>query len=192
MDAAFLIELDDPSGVPRLTRRVLEELRRQVGAAARAPGVRGIVLTGTDRAFAAGADLAEVAALTPVEALAFSALGQGVMSAIERSPRPVVAAIRGWCLGGGFDLAMACHLRVAAGDATFAHPGGSLGLLTGWGGTARLPRLVGRAAAVELLASGRTLNAGEARALRLVQRVVPPTHALTTALELAARPPALP
>jgi enoyl-CoA hydratase len=131
-----------------------------------------VVLKGSDAAFAAGADLEEVSALDAVEAFRFSQLGQKLMNIIENSRKPVVAAIRGYCLGGGFDLAMACHLRFAAPDAVFGHPGGSLGLVTGWGGTARLPRIVGRARAMELLTTGRTITADEANAWRLVNRVV--------------------
>jgi enoyl-CoA hydratase/carnithine racemase len=159
------------------------------GVTARA-GLRGVVLTGTDAAFAAGADLEEVSALTALEAVRFSALGQGLMRKIECSRLPVVAAIRGYCLGGGFDLAMACHLRVAATDAVFGHPGGSLGLVTGWGGTARLPRLVGHARALELLTTGQTIPADEAYAARLVNRLTSPDQTIAAAKELLRRPPA--
>ncbi len=107
------------------------------------------------------------------------------MGAIESCPKPVVAAIRGYCLGGGFDLAMACHMRIAGDDARFGHPGGSLGIITGWGGTARLPRIVGPARAVELLTSGRIIDAAEAHAWRLISRVVPPADVLATATDLA-------
>jgi len=108
-----------------------------------------------------------------VEALRFSALGQAVMERLEKLRKPVVAAIRGYCLGRGFDLAMACHLRVASSDALFGRPGGSLGILTGWGGTARLPRILGRAQALEVLATGQTITAEQAYALSVVSRVAP-------------------
>lgn len=152
--------------------------------------LRGVVLTGTDSAFAAGADLEEVGALTALEALRFSALGQGLMRRIERCPLPVVAAIRGYCLGGGFDLAMACHMRVAATDAMFGHPGGLLGLVTGWGGTARLPRLVGSARTLELLTTGQTISAQEAYAARLVNRLARPSETISTTVEFLRRLPA--
>ncbi len=147
--------------------------------------VHGIVITGTDRAFATGADLAEVRSLTPASALPFSGIGQRLFRFIERFPKPVVAAIRGYCLGGGLDLALACHIRIAATDAVFGHPGGSLGIMTGFGGTQRLPRLIGRARAMEMLTTGRNIAAEEARAWGLVSLVVPPQHVLAMSLEAA-------
>ena len=184
-DTILVIQLDDPSGCPRLERKVLAQLSEQFEAAASSADVRGVVITGTESAFAAGADLSEVAGLSAVDALSFSALGQALMRRVESLHKPVVAAIRGWCLGGGFDLAMACHLRVAATDAIFGHPGGSLGLMTGWGGTARLPRIVGRARAAEMLITGETISAAQAYAWGLVNRLVAPPDALSTAIVLA-------
>jgi enoyl-CoA hydratase len=184
----LLIELDDPSGFPRLTRAVLEELHRLFQASKQTPGVRAVAITGTERCFAAGADLAEIAALDPLEAVRFSTRGQALMRKLEQHARPVVAAIRGYCLGGGLDLALACHLRVASSDAMFGHPGAGLGIITGWGGTQRLARAVGargRARALELLATGRSITADEAYAWGLVNRVVPPEKVVETALELA-------
>lgn len=183
-DGVLLLQLDSPEGFPRLTRKVLGQLHEHFEDAARLAGRQGMVITGTEQAFAAGADLEEVSALDALEALRFSALGQQLMSRIERCPVPVIAAIRGYCLGGGFDLAMACHLRVAATDATFGHPGGSLGIITGWGGTARLPRLVGCAGALELLTTGRIIDAKEAYRLRMVNRLESPDRVLDTALRL--------
>lgn len=183
----LLLALADPTDFPRLTRAVLYDLRNQTNVLARASELRAAVLTGTEKCFAAGAELEEVAALTPREALHFSALGQSVMRAIERSAKPIVAGIRGFCLGGGFDLAMACHLRVAATDAVFGHPGGSLGILTGWGGTQRLPRLLaraGRSRALEALTTGRRISAEEAHAWGLVNRLAPPEEAVATAILL--------
>jgi len=182
-----LLQLDSPDGFPRLTRALLRELEAQFQRAMATPKLAGIVLAGTERAFAAGADLAEVTALDAFEALHFSAAGQGLAHRIEQSPVPAVAAIRGYCLGGGLDLALACRWRVAAADAVFGHPGGSLGIITGWGGTARLPRLLGRARALELLTTGRTITGAEACAWGLVNRVVEPSQVLPTAFELARR-----
>lgn len=183
--SVLFISLDSPDQFPRLTRAVLRELLSRFESIPADSAVRAAVITGTPQSFAAGADLEEVSALNPVEALRFSALGQSLMRAIESCPKPVVAAIRGYCLGGGFDLAMACHMRVAGDDARFGHPGGSLGIITGWGGTARLPRIVGPARAVELLTSGRIIDAAEAHAWRLISRVVPPADVLATATDLA-------
>ncbi len=183
-DNVLLIELAEASGFPRLTRAVLRRLHHLLED----EPARGIVIAGTEKCFAAGAELAEVAALTPLEALQFSALGQGLMRRIETHRKPVVAAIRGYCLGGGFDLALACHLRVATADAVFGHPGAGLGILTGWGGTQRLPgalRSGCRAQALEMLVAGQTIAAGEAFAAGLLNRLVEPEQLLPTALALA-------
>ncbi len=189
-DACVLIELDDPTGFPRLTRAVLEEFHLLLDAAKRAPAARAMVITGTQKCFAAGAELGEVAALGALEALRFSALGQSLMRRIERHPKHCIAAIRGYCLGGGLDLALACHLRIAASDAVFAHPGTGLGIITGWGGTQRLPRAVGargRARVIEMLAAGRSITAEEAYAWGLVNQVVSPEQVLETALGIVRR-----
>jgi len=132
----------------------------------------------------------EVSALTAVEALRFAALGQSVMNMIENCPKPVVAAIRGYCMGGGFDLALACHSRIATPDAIFAHRGASLGIITGWGGTQRLPRILGpsgRTIALELMTTGRTADATEALSLRVISRIVPVDQILETAIEYSAK-----
>lgn len=182
-----LVSLRSTDGYPKLTTALLAQLDATFRSIIAHSGLCGVVLTGTDTAFATGADIAEVGSLEATSALPFSALGQGLMNRIERSPKPVIAAIRGYCLGGGFDLAMACHLRLAAPDAVFAHPGGTLGLLTGFGGTERLPRLIGRARAIELLTTGKTITAEEAYRIFLVNRVVEAENLLPAAMELAAR-----
>ncbi len=182
-----LLQLEDPSGYPRLERALIERLLAALDALEPTPGLAGIVLTGTAQAFAVGANLAEVGALRPLDALRFSGLGQGLMQRIERYAKPVAAAVCGYCLGGGFDLALACHVRIAAENAVFAHPGGSLGILTGWGGTQRLPRIGGRARGLEILTTGRTLTAAEALAMRLVNRVVPADGAVSAAVALVEK-----
>lgn len=186
--AVLLIELGNPNGFPRLTRALLEELHQQFNALDRIAGVRAAVLTGTEKCFAAGADLAEVGALQARDALRFSELGQSLMRKIERQAKPILAAICGYCLGGGLDLALACQLRIASSDAVFGHPGAGLGILTGWGGTQRLPRVMGprgRARTLEMLSTARTITASEAHAWGLVNRVVPSTRVLEAALRLA-------
>jgi enoyl-CoA hydratase/carnithine racemase len=176
-------------GFPRLTRALLSELHHQVDALLAPPlagrQIHAIVITGTTQAFAAGADINEISALTAPEAMHFSALGQSLMNKIEHSPIPIIAAIRGYCLGGGLDLALACHSRIAASDSSFAHPGGKIGIITGWGGTARLPRLVGRSRALDLLCTARTISAAEALSINLVRRVVAPEDVLQEAFEFA-------
>ena len=183
--STLIIVLQSPDQFPRLTKSVLQELTTRFESIPADSAVGAAIITGTPQSFAAGADIAEVSLLTPLEALSFSALGQSLMRAVESCSKPVIAAIRGYCLGGGFDLALACHLRIAGNDAQFGHPGGSLGIITGWGGTARLPRIVGQAHARELLVTGRVITAAEAYSMHLVSRVVPPEEVLDAAMEIA-------
>jgi len=176
-DEILVLAIESDDGFPRLERRILSEIEAQITNLAAEPELRGAVIAGTNRAFAVGAEIAEIASLTPVAALEFSRCGQRVMRVIANSPKPVIAAIHGYCMGGGLDLALACHERIASQDAVFSHPGGSLGIITGWGGTQRLPRLIGRGRALEMLVTGRRLDAEEALAWRLIQRIVPTTAA---------------
>jgi enoyl-CoA hydratase len=182
----LLIELNSADGFPRLGQSVLDSLHHAMEFAA-APGIRGVVLVGTGQSFAVGAELEEVAALEPLAALRFSALGQGLLRRMESFRQPIIAAVSGFCLGGGLDLALACSARVASDDAVFAHPGATLGIITGWGGTVRLPRLVGRGRALEMFVTGNRLTATEAFACGLVQRLVPREQLLNAALGLARR-----
>ena len=151
------------------------------------PAVRAIVLTGAgDRAFVAGADIAELARLAPNEARETARRGQAVCAQIAGCGKPVVAAINGFALGGGCELAMACTLRVAADTARIGQPEINLGLMPGFGGTQRLPRLVGPGPALELLLTGEPVTAEEARRLGLVNRVVPAARLIEEAGRLAA------
>jgi len=134
---------------------------------------RGVVISASPRSFATGARIEEVASLEGAAAREFAQRGQILFDQIEHFPLPVVAAIRGYCLGGGLDLALACHARVAAYDASFGHPGASLGLITGWGGTQRLTRLIGRAAATQLMLTAERIPASQALTLGLVDELVP-------------------
>ena len=124
-----------------------------------------------ERNFSAGADLNEIARLTGPEAYDFSAMGQTLMRAIADYPAPVIAAIEGHCMGGGLDLALACHRRIAAPDAVFGHRGAALGLITGWGGTQRLPRMIGKGRALELLIAAEKLTAMRALEIGLVDAI---------------------
>jgi enoyl-CoA hydratase len=180
--AIALLQLENPYGYPRLERSLLASLLRELSELAADPGCSGVVITGTALAFATGAEISELAALSVAKAFEFSRLGQRVMNRIERSAKPAVAAIRGYCMGGGLDLALACHVRIAGENAVFAHPGGSLGILTGWGGTTRLPRIADRGHALEMLATGRSITSTEAFAMRLVNRVVPDEDVLEAAI----------
>jgi enoyl-CoA hydratase len=189
----LILTMEHPSGLPRLERSVLRELARQIEWLAGASGYVGAVITGSEQAFCAGAELGEITSLLASETLDFAREGQRVMSQIERSVKPVVAAVRGYCMGGGFDLALACRARICGGDAVFAHRGATLGLITGWGGTQRLPRLTGRAPAIEIFVTGRTIAADEALALGLVREVAGNDQVLSRAMEIArGSPPDLP
>ena len=131
-----------------------------------------LVITGNERFFSAGADLRELAALTGTSAYEFSRMGQTLMNLVERFPAPVCAAIGGYCMGGGLDLALACHHRVASPHAVFGHRGAALGLVTGWGGTQRLPRLIGKARALQVFVAAEKLHARQAARIGLVDEVV--------------------
>jgi enoyl-CoA hydratase len=169
----LLLRLDADDGYPRLEKLVLETLEREMIRLSDDETLRGCVISGTERAFAAGAEIAELAALNRGAGFQFARRGQLVMESVARSRKPVLAAIRGFCFGGGLDLALACDARIATEDALFAHPGGALGIITGWGGTQRLPRLIGKSRAIEMLITGRRIDAREALAAGLIDRVVP-------------------
>ena len=155
----------------RLTRRKVLSLTREIEkiASLQSPALP-IVISG-DGNFSAGADLNEIAALTGSEAYEFSAIGQTLMHSIATYPAPVIAAIAGHCMGGGLDLALACHRRIAAPSAVFGHRGAALGLITGWGGTQRLPRLIGKGRAQELLIAAEKLSATRAHEIGLVDTI---------------------
>ncbi len=173
----LVLTLESDDGYPRLERSVLASIASAIEHLNRSGGLAGAVITGTEKAFAAGAEIAELAALAGAgrdAAFEFAREGQAVMRCVARSRKRVVAAIQGFCMGGGLDLALACHARAATRDAVFAHPGGALGILTGWGGTQRLPRLIGKARAMEMLVTGRRADAAEAREWGLVDEIIEP------------------
>jgi enoyl-CoA hydratase/carnithine racemase len=132
-----------------------------------------LVITGNDKFFSAGAELHEIAALNGPSAYDFSKLGQALMLAIENFPERVYAAVSGYCMGGGLDLALACHRRIAAPDAVFGHRGAALGLITGWGGTQRLPRLVGKSIALEMFVAAEKIDASRALEIGLIDAIAP-------------------
>jgi enoyl-CoA hydratase/carnithine racemase len=153
----------------RLTGKFVRELTETLQELARDP--RPLIITGNQNFFSAGADLGEIAALTGPQAYDFSRLGQTLMNAVEHFPAAVYAAISGYCMGGGLDLALACHRRIASQNAVFGHRGAALGLVTGWGGTQRLPRLVGRARALQMLIAADKIHAKEAFQIGLVDAI---------------------
>jgi enoyl-CoA hydratase len=136
--------------------------------------IRAVIFTGAEDVFAAGANIRELADLDRDAALKFSVRGQRLFQTIADASQLTIAAINGYCIGGGLDLALACDIRVASSGAVFSHPGARLGIITGWGGTQRLPRLVGRQRAIELFVTGRRLTSETARSIGLVTRVEDP------------------
>jgi enoyl-CoA hydratase/carnithine racemase len=133
--------------------------------------LKALIISGNEKFFSAGADLNEISRLTGPEALEFSHAGQSLMLAIDQFPVPVIAAIRGYCMGGGMDLALACDYRIAAPNAVFGHRGATLGVMTGWGGTQRLPRLVGKARAMQMFLLAEMVPADEALKIGLVDKI---------------------
>lgn len=168
------ITVNRPDKLNALNAGTLEALRAAFDAAAADSAVRAVVLTGAGaKAFVAGADIAEMANLSATDARDFSLRGQKLMRRIETLPKPAIAKINGFALGGGLELAMACHLRIAAGTAKVGQPEINLGLIPGFGGTQRLLRLAGRAATLELCLLGAPVDAERALQLGIVNRVVP-------------------
>ena len=185
-DAIRIVTVNRVDKLNALNRHVLQGLDAAFAEAEADPAIRVVVLTGAgEKAFVAGADIAEMNELTPVQGRDFSHLGQRLMRRIERMPKPVLAMVNGFALGGGLELAMACHLRVAADSARFGQPEINLGLIPGFGGTQRLPRLVGRAAALELCLLGAPIDAARALQLGLVNRVVAAADLREATLQLA-------
>ena len=165
-----VVKLRSEDGTNRLTRECVVCLTDALCRPGR--NRRGLIITGNRRFFSAGADLEEIRVLTGPEAYEFSKLGQALMTAIEHFPAPLYAAIAGYCMGGGLDLALACHRRIAAPHAVFGHRGAALGLITGWGGTQRLPRVIGKARALEMFVAAEKVHAARALEIGLVDAVV--------------------
>ena len=168
--ATSLLRLRSEDGSNRLTRACVLALID--GVAQLAKEARPLVIAGNEKFFPAGAELAEIAALGGADAYEFAKLGQTLMRLVDGFPAPVVAAISGYCMGGGLDLALACRQRIASPHAVFGHRGAALGLITGWGGTQRLPRLVGKGAALEMFVAAERVVARRALEIGLVDAVV--------------------
>ncbi len=168
LDALAVVRFNRPAQRNPLsspTLRALEEAVRELRADA---SVKAIIFTGSEDVFASGADIRELAALTPEAAREFSARGQRLFQTIADARQLTVAAVDGFCMGGALDLALACRLRLASPRAVFAHPGARLGIITGWGGTQRLPLVVGTSLAAEMFLTGRRLSGAEAYEAGLV------------------------
>ncbi len=172
--AIAYVTLNRPKVLNALNQRTWENLRTAFEDARDDAAVRGVILTGTgDKAFIAGADISELARITPVAAQQSSRFGQAVLDLIENLGKPVIAAVNGFALGGGCETAMACTIRLASEKAKFGQPEVTLGIPPGGGGTQRLPRLVGRGRALQLILSGEIISAQEAYRMGLVNEVVP-------------------
>jgi len=192
-EAVLIITINRPAKLNALNAGVLADLGAALDAAQADEAVRALILTGAgEKAFVAGADIDELSTQSPVAGREHARKGQALFDRIERLGKPVIAAVNGFALGGGCELAMACTLRLAADTAKFGQPEINLGLLPGYAGSQRLPRLVGRGRALELLLTGAPIAADEAYRIGLVNRVVPAaqlgTEARTLARTLAAKP----
>lgn len=164
-----VLRLVSRDGTNRLTRERVLALTACIAQLAR--DARPLIIAGNEKFFSAGAELAEIAALTGPAAYEFSKMGQALMDAVDRFPATVIAAVGGYCMGGGLDLALACDLRIAHPRAVFGHRGAALGLITGWGGTQRLPRLVGKARALEMFVAAEKVTATRALEFGLVNEL---------------------
>jgi enoyl-CoA hydratase len=186
--AINIITLNRPDKLNALNYELIQEVGKAVKAANEDAQIRGIIITGSgEKAFAAGADISEFAAFSSQEAQKLSKDGNDVFDSIEQSKKPVIAAVNGFALGGGCELAMSCHIRIASENAKFGQPEVNLGLTPGYGGTQRLVQLVGKGKALEYLMTGDMINATEAHRLGLVNDVVPQTELMDKCKALLAK-----
>jgi enoyl-CoA hydratase len=185
-DRIATITVNRPDKLNALNDALMAELGAAIDGAVGRDDVGGVLLTGAGRAFVAGADIAELVSQSAVEGKARAERGQRTFRRFETSPKPTVAAVNGFALGGGCELAMACHIRIASEAAKFGQPEVKLGIVPGYGGSQRLPRLVGKGLALQMLLTGETIDASEAFRIGLVNRVVPATELLATARAMLA------
>lgn len=188
--ANVVVRLKSEDRTNRLTRLCVQELTDAIRHYAAEQRRTPLVITGNTTFFSVGADLREISELDGPSAREFSKMGQGLMTAIAGFPAPVYAAVSGYCMGGGLDLALACHQRIASPHAVFGHRGAALGLITGWGGTQRLPRLVGKARALEMFVAAEKIRAALALQIGLIDAIA--DDPVSEALRRIAQPlPAL-
>jgi enoyl-CoA hydratase len=181
-----LVTIDRPKALNALNAATLDELDDALAEAEAHLELRALILTGSgDKAFVAGADISEMASMTPLQAEDFAQRGQAVLNAVEDFPAPVIAAVNGYALGGGTELALACDIILCSPNAVFGQPEVKLGVLPGFGGTQRLARTIGPMHAREIIFTGRNVTATEAAAIGLVVRVVETEPVLEAAMELA-------
>jgi enoyl-CoA hydratase len=185
-DAVAILTFNRPKVLNALNTQTLTELSSAIEAFKADPGVRAVVLTGSgEKSFVAGADINELAVQTPVQGKEHARRGQQIFDQIEQMGKPVIAAINGFALGGGCELAMACTLRIAADTARFGQPEINLGIIPGYAGSQRLPRLVGKGIALEIMLTGDMVPAQRAYEIGLVNKVVPAAELMAEAKKLA-------
>jgi enoyl-CoA hydratase len=185
-DAVTILFIDRPQVLNAINRETLGEIGDATRVFLADPAQGALIVTGSgEKAFISGADINELAPLGPAAAEDISRFGQAVVDQLERSPKPVIAAVNGYAFGGGCELALACHMRLASENAVMGLPEVKLGIIPGYGGTQRLPRLVGPGRALELILSARNVKAEEAERIGLVNRVVPQAELLNEAVKLA-------
>lgn len=178
-----IIRFNLPAARNPLPITTLNELRTSFSTMAADSNVEAIIFTGTDHVFASGADIRELTTLDSTFALEFSKTGQELFQTIACARQVTIAAVNGYCMGGALDLALACDIRLASANAVFAHPGARLGIITGWGGTQRLPRIIGKARTLEFFATSRRVSSQEALQFGLITQIHDPV--LESALGMA-------
>jgi enoyl-CoA hydratase len=183
-DRVATLTINRPDKLNALNDATVSELGHAIDQIRVDDSIGGVLITGAGRAFVAGADITELSSQTPVLAKARARAGQDVFRRIETCPKPVIAVVNGFALGGGCELAMACHIRIASDAAKFGQPESKLGLLPGYGGSQRLPRLVGKGRAIQLLITGETIDAAEAYRIGLVNKIVPAAELMNAAREM--------
>jgi enoyl-CoA hydratase len=184
-DRIAVLSVNRPEKLNALNEQTIRELGRAFEEITGRDDVGGVILTGVgEKAFVAGADIAELSRMGPVDGIEVSRLGQQVFRRIELSRKPVIAAVNGFALGGGCELALACHLRIASDNAQFGLPEVKLGIIPGYGGTLRLPRIVGKGRALELMLTAQFIKADEAYRIGLANKVVPQAELMDTARKM--------
>ena len=181
----FTITINRPDKMNALNQEVMNDINNVMDEVYKNAEIKSVIITGAgDKAFIAGADISEFSGLSQQQGMALAKKGQDIFFKVENCPKPVIAAVNGFALGGGCELAMACHMRIASDNAKFGQPEVNLGLIPGYGGTQRLPMLVGKGKAIELLLTGNMMNAADALQSGLVNYVVPQEDLLNKAKEI--------
>ncbi len=183
IDSIAIIRFNRPTERNPLSSDTLRELQTELAAVTSRSDLSSIIFTGTDDVFASGANIRELTHLAPDSAKEFSEFGQHLFQSVASAPQVTIAAVNGYCMGGALDLALACDIRVASTTAVFAHPGARLGIITGWGGTQRLPRVISKTRGLELFLTARRFDAHEALEMGLITSIHDPVldHAIAIA-----------